>query len=183
MHIIGRGRHARETYPTRPQSSAGAQNLSIGAPPIVDFNAPFVPGTSPPTLFAAKLYTPKTSGLIQVNGNMAVVNDVNAEIYGFGIVVITGTGLSVSGGSVTQNGWVFGTSTPPVIGGVQSGAQIITAAGGSVAASGQLVSAFIGISNPALPVGVPVVLAVEWNSVGGHGVTGVSMLSISAQEL
>ena len=180
MHIIGRGRTARETYATRAQTQ-GAQNLTIGAPPIVAFNAPFVPGS--PSIFAAKLYTPKSSGLIQVSGSVGLVNDVNAETFAFGIIANFGTGLSVSGGSVTQNGWVFGTSTPPVIGGVQSGAQIITAAGGSVAASGQLVSAFIGISNPALPVGVPVVLAVEWNSVWGHGVTGVSMLSISAQEL
>ena len=184
MFIVGRGRTARETYPGAQSSSVGAlRNRNVATPYSL---VGFTPATNPSTsLIAALLFTPKVSGVIMASALLDLVNGATGDTYGMAVAVYSGTDLSVSGGATTSNGWVIGSTVPPVIGG--TGVTLEGLLGSSVealaaSAQGDLAVA-AAISQP-LPVGVPVVIGVLIDELGGgHALTNLSFTSLSALEL
>lgn len=181
--IIGRGRYAGEVYPEGTAGAAGAataalRNRNVAIPGAL--TAPFTPNNS---IIAAALFTPRVSGIVQVSASVVVQNDVVGETYAFVLAVTPGTGLTVTGGEATVDGWVVGSNTSPVVGGV-TGTPVLGIEDFAVLISGearQLVA--FGISDP-LPVGVPAVISVTLGQVGGgHALAQIAILNLSVMEL
>lgn len=173
-------RFGSETYPS---ASGGAAISALTNRNVAGLNALTAPFTPNNSLVGAILFTPRVSGVIQVASSMLIQNGGTADTYAMALEILPGTGLSVSGGEVTENGWVMGTVTPPVIGGVTGSPVLalesLTALAGS--ASGSL-SAY-GISPP-LPVGDPVVAVILMTQIGGgHSLSQVVFSNISILEL
>ena len=184
-HLIGRRGYSRETYPLAQGAASGAsRNRNVSVPETLV--APFTPATGGPgSLVAAILYTPQVSGVIQVSALLGVSNGASPDTYELGMAIFSGTGLTVTGGSVTSNGWVMGTTVPPVVGG--SGVALAQLIGVSVNtlpanASGDFAIG-AAISQP-LPVGIPVVIELLLLEVGGgNSLSAVAFSSLSVLEL
>lgn len=183
-HVIGRGRNARETY---PQSSAGSaqaasRNRNVSVPATV--SETFTPATGPSgSLIAAISFTPKVSGFIRVSTNIAFTNGAGADVFETTAVAVTGTNLSVSGGSETSNGWVLGLNTPPVIGGTPASGVEMGVAGQAVAATDQGVLLTFGTNSSPFEIGVPIVIElIMAQSNGGHSIAGVQFIQLSVVE-
>ena len=116
MHIIGRGRHGREVYPEANRGVIAFQDRLIATEQILPG---FTPSGSPmSSLIGAALVTPKASGIFVLLASVVLLSPSANDTFGLTVVPGTGNGLSVSGGSVTVGGWTFGTTVPPVVGGV-----------------------------------------------------------------
>ena len=180
MRIAGQRRG--ETYPGPKNSASGAlQNRNVAG--VTVLAVPFTPSVSPGSILAAILFTPKVSGVLQIAASLALANDVTGDTYALGAEIFTGTGLTVTGGAVTTNGWVMGSTVPPVIGGASVFNQLVGEAAETVVASGQASLNLFGISQP-VPVGVPVVILVALTEVGGgHAVTSLDFINLSVIEL
>jgi hypothetical protein len=182
MHIIGRGRYRGETYPSPPNAATVAlRNRNVAG--VVALVAPFTPSASG-GIIAAILFTPKVSGVVQVSATLAMTNGATPDDYTTIAYVVPGTGLSVTGGASTINGWVVGSTVPPLIGGVTGAPMIIGSAIAAIAggASGTLLT--FGISQPLLPVGVPVVIFILLAEVGGgHALADLGFINLSVLEL
>jgi hypothetical protein len=180
MHIIGRGRYAREAYPSPPNAATGAlRNRNVAG--SVALVAPFTPSGG---IIAAILFTPKISGVVQVSATIGMTNGVTPDIYTTIAYVVPGTGLSVTGGASTINGWVVGSTVPPLIGGVTGVPVPISSAVAAIAggASGTLLP--FGISQPLLPVGVPVVIFMDLSETGGgNALADLGFVNLSVLEL
>jgi len=185
-HLIGRRGHSRETYPGSPGgASVGAlRNRNVASP--TGLVGPFTPATTPSfSLVAAILYTPQVSGVVMVTALLDIGNGGTPETYGMAVAVATGTNLSVTGGASTSNGWVIGSTVPPVVGG--SGITLpqdlgISTEALAAGAVGDLAVA-AAISQP-LPVGVPVVIEILLNEAGGgHALASLAFTSLSILEL
>ena len=112
-------------------------------------------------------------------------NGATAETYGMSASIFNGTGLTVTGGENSSNGWISGSNTPPVVGGagiVQ--AQILGVGIVALAINGQGSLSLSGISQP-LPIGVPVAIEVFLTEVGGgHPIAGpLAFFALSVLEL
>ncbi len=139
---------------------------------------------STPTPLAAVLFTPRISGVIQISATLAVSNGSDSDTFELGAEIFSGTNLTVTGGAVTDDGWVMGTTVPPVIGG--SGvtiAQVVGAASVVAGADAQITFLVFGISKP-LPVGVPVAVEIPFFELGGtHSITAIEVVGLSVLEL
>ena len=184
MHLIGRGRYRTEAYPVAGASSAvsALQNRNISGPHSL--TVPYTPATTTPaTQFAAVLFTPRVSGVIQVSVGLAVVNGATADTYAVLVSTLSGTGLTVTGGETTDDGWVMGTNTPPVIGGVSAPDQLLGEIFEAVAITGSQSFVSFGISKP-FPVGVPIVVQAGMAEAGAaHDLTGFLITGLSVVEL
>jgi hypothetical protein len=120
-----------------------------------------------------------------VTALLELINGATPETYGLEILIVSGTGLTVTGGEVTSNGWVIGSNTPPVVGGVISGTQLIGAATSTLATNEQGTLSVSGaISQPLLPIGAPVVIKVVLLDIGGVAVlNALAFTSLSVLEL
>ena len=188
-HLIGRGRYARETYPTSSQNAAtvALRNRNVSAPASM---TAFTPATQPSlSLVAALLYTPKVSGVIQVSAILDLTNGVAPDTYVMLAFVATGTGLSVSGGESSSNGWFVGSpapGTPIVVGG--AGIVLSQLLGEDIATLAALEAGTLdvtaAISSSPLAVGVPVVIEVLIVEVGGgNALAAIAFTSLSILEL
>lgn len=180
MRIAGLRRG--EVYPQTggPGAAAGALlNRNIAGLQTLD--APFTPSGS---LIAAIAFTPRVSGIVQVSGNLLLTNGTDAETYIGAMGVETYTGLTVTGGEVTDGGWVMGTTTPPVLGGAAD-SSILALEAISKLTSGESGSmSFFGITPLALPIGTPSLVAVILSQTGGgHALAGVGIANLSVIEL
>lgn len=144
--------------------------------------APFTPSNS---LVAAALFTPRVSGILQVSGTLLVQNGGNADNYAMIMSVNSGTGLSVSGGESTSDGWVMGSATPPVVGGSTTG--VVTFEGfTSLAASAFGDLSVFGVMPPDLaqPIGVPLLIGMLLTEVGsGHALATLAVGNLVVMEL
>lgn len=184
--LYGRGRNARGTYPEGQISAGGVTAAALRNRNIAlatNLVAPFTPAAS---LIAAIAFTPKVSGVLQVSANIGLNNGVDTERYSLAMITSAGTGITVTGGASTSDGWMMGSTVPPVIGGVIGGIQFsvqdITASLGN--GDGSVLSVF-GISPaPSLPLGVPAVVRVFIAQLGGgHALSSLSILNLSVLEL
>jgi hypothetical protein len=185
MRIIGRGRYAGETYPDGlPSAGAAAaalRNRNVAAPTAL--SAPFTPPGGG-SIIAAVLFTPRVSGVLQVSTNVLLENGSDADTYATVTLIIPGTNLTVTGGEATSDGWVMGTTTPPVIGGTPASPIFTLESLDAIAgnAFGSLLA--FGISTPALPLGVPVAIVLELAETGsGHALAQVDIGNLSVMEL
>lgn len=168
MFIIGRGRYAREAYPSPPSAGSALRNRNVAAVPRT-MSGPFTPAGGPGfSVIAAILFTPKTSGVIDVTALLNVINGASPDTYGMAVEIVTGTSLSVSGGESASDGWVVGSNTPPVVGGVGlATAQFLGISSKTTAANAQTdLNVAAAVSQP-VSVGVPVVVQVVLSEVGG----------------
>lgn len=188
--VTGHGRYARATYPSTGGAAAAAtaalRNRNVSVVPA-GLTAPFTPVSGAiPSLLAAILFTPKISGVIQATAILSIVNGATPEPYALEMSIDTGTGLSVTGGESSSNGWVVGSNTPPVVGGsgIVSPEQILGICSIELLANGQgTVSVASAISQP-VPVGVPVVVKVAIGSTSGTSpLTTLLFSSLSVLEL
>lgn len=183
--ILGRGRYVYGTYPSPPNASAIAlQNRNVAE--VTSLGSPFIPATSPNSvLIAAILFTPRVSGVVQVTALLTLANGAAPETYAMAVQIATGTGLSVTGGEVTSNGWVIGSLVPPVIGG--AGIAIVQGLGSvaqAVAASGSGDLAIASAISQPLPVGVPFIIEVVLTELGGgNSIDQLAFTSLSVIEL
>ena len=183
-HLIGRGRYGRETYPEPGGGSAvaaaGNRNVSV----LTTIAETFAPGTAPDgSLVAAILYTPKVSGNIQVATNLSLSNGATLDTYQSTAVAIVGTGLSVSGGSETSDGWVMGLNTPPIVGGTPSSGVELGVASEAIASGQQGALSTFGMTPTPLALGVPVVIEVFMAETGGgHDLDSVIFIQLSVVE-
>jgi hypothetical protein len=184
-HVIGR-RNGRETYPevgTGGAAAAAFRNRNVAGPtPLV---APFTPATNPTVSpIAAVLYTPRVSGVVQVASTIGFINGAVAETYGLVGEILTGTGLSVTGGAVTTDGWVMGSTVPPVIGGAGVvTAQIMGEGVDAILANTDGGLSTFAISQP-LAVGTPVVIRIGLLQIGGgNEIATLAILNLSVLEL
>lgn len=174
-----------ETYPEtggRAGAAGALLNRNVAALPFA-LNSPFTPDSGGfGSLVAAIVFTPKVSGVIQVATSLDLVNGSDAEIYSLAVGLSTGTGLTVSGGENTSNGWVMGSTTPPVVGGTSALAQLL---GVDIAAIGSgapgALSTF-GISQPTT-VGTPVLITVTIAQTATHALAGIAAFGLSVVEL
>ena len=185
MHIIGRGRYARETYPGPQSAGVGAlRNRNVLAVPQL-LVVPFSPGTGAGSLIAATLFTPQVSGgVVDVTAGLLLTNGGVAETYGLSVAIAAGAGLSVSGGAGSSNGWFYGTTVPPTVGGAPTPVQVpgTSAQALAIGAVGSL-SVASAISQPLL-VGVPVVVEIVLSELGsGHSLASIAITSLSILEL
>jgi hypothetical protein len=184
MHVIRR--RGSEAYPIGlaavGAATAALRNRNVAAGPI-SLNAPFTPSDSGfGSIIAAILFTPRVSGVLQVSSTFQLANGVDAEAYAVAMQVFTGTGLSVTGGEATSNGWVVGSTTPPIVGGAGAvtdlpGADVVTLAGGG---NGALVT--FGITQPQA-VGTPLVLQLGLAQNDSHALAGIAAFCLSVLEL
>ena len=180
MHIIGRGRYRGETYPSPPNAATGAlRNRNVAG--IVALVTPFTPSGG---IIAAILFTPKVSGAIQVSATIGMTNGATPDIYTTIAYVVPGTGLSVTGGASTINGWVVGSTVPPLIGGV-TGVPVPISSASSAIAGGEIGTLLpFGISEPPLQVGVPVVIFMDLSETGGgNALADLGFINLSVLEL
>lgn len=185
MYIIGRGRYAREGYPESGQggsATVAARNRSVSQ--LTTVSETFTPGTAPSgSLVAAILFTPKVSGNVQVATNLTLSNGAASDTYQSTAIAIIGTGLSVSGGSDTSNGWVMGLNTPPVVGGTPTSGLELGVASEAVAAGEQGALSTFGMTPTPLAVGVPVVIEViVAETGGGHDLAEIIFVQLSIVE-
>ncbi len=187
--ILGRGRYIYGTYPSPSNSSASAlQNRNVAIPTVM--TAPFTPAVPPGSILAAILYTPRVSGVVQVTAMLDLINGATPEAYALVAEIVTGTGLTVTGGETgtptfsPSNGWVIGSSpNPPVVGGVVTDTNILGAATITLAANENGSLTVSAISQP-LPVGVPVVIKFVLEDTGGVAdLTTLEFTSLSILEL
>ena len=179
MFVIGRGNRGRETYPSPPNAATGAlRNRNIAGDVVL--TVPFTPSNS---VVAAILFTPKVSGVIQVSASLGLLNGATPDIYAADTFIVPGTGLSVTGGEVTVNGWVVGSNTPPVLGGVLGSNALTLVSVASVAGGALGALLTFGMSQP-LPIGVPVIVAVVMGETGGgHALAALAATNLSVLEL
>ena len=182
--VIGRGRNGRETYPT----SAGAggsggsavtalQNRNVAADTALV--APFTPSGG---VLAAVLFTPKVSGVIQIAASLAAVNSSgSADVDVAELAIQQGTGLNVTGGATTVNGWHMGSTVAPTVTGVFGATPLILEDLANTVGSGDSGTFLMfGVSTP-LPVGVPVVIALTLN--GSKSLSQLTITNLSVYEL
>ena len=175
--IIGRGRYARATYPVA--SFAAVRHLIS----ITNLPAPFTPAAAPAfTLVGACLVTPIKSGLFFFSATGQVTNGAAAGTYTLAAIASIGASLSVSGGSVSRDGWTLGTTTPPIVGG--SGIVPIASlaeATEAIAANGNgaIVCTGTNDSASALPLNVPSVVMLSILQPGG-GVSAINFFDLQA---
>jgi hypothetical protein len=144
-------------------------------------NAPFTPSSS---LIAAIAFTPRVSGIVQVSGNLILTNGGNAETYIGALGAETYTGLTVTGGEVTDDDWVMGTTTPPVLGGVIGASMLALESVAKLGVSESGSMTFFGITPLALPIGTPSLIALLLSQTGGgHALAGVGVANLSVVEL
>ncbi len=181
MHIIGKHRYGREAYPVSRVSASDAALRNRNIVGGTGLTQPFTPNTS---TIAAILFTPRVSGVMQVSATVAVQNGANPETYSMGLLIFTGTGLTVTGGEATVDGWVIGSNTPPIVGGV-IGAPVATVGDFTALATGEEGAlANFAVSTPPQPLGVPVVAAVVLSELGGgNPLAQISIANISIMEL
>ena len=186
MHLIGRGRYAREVYPSPPNAaSVAAKNRNVAAPPIF-LVSPFTPVVGPAgSLLAAILFTPKVSGVIQVTAELLVTDGATGETFTAAAKIIAGTNLTLTGGATTNNGWTLGSTVPPVVGGTGLTTAQVLGLGEKVFAANEISSLAIAaaVSQP-LPLGVPVAVEISLASLSGlNPVSGIGVTSLSIMEL
>jgi hypothetical protein len=184
MHLIRR--FGGETYGSG-QVGAGAaaaaalRNRNIAA--ATNLVAPYTPSG---LVIAAIAFTPRVSGVLQISAILVIVNGVNAEQYTLAMTISPGTGLTVTGGAATSDGWVMGSTVPPVIGGVTGATQLALQDIGPSIGNGifSTLSVF-GISPaPALPLGVPAVVQVLLGQAGGgHALAQLAFVNLTVLEL
>lgn len=177
------GRRSQNVYPDGLAAAAAAA-IALRNRNVAGSNTLVTPFTPSNSLIAACLFTPKVSGVIQVSGALLLQNGAVADTYTSIMEVIPGTGLSVSGGAVTDNGWVIGSTVPPVVGGVTGvpvlAIESLTALAGNAPGS---LSAF-GIGSSPQPLGVPVVITFLLAQVGGgHSLAQLDFTNLSVLEL
>jgi len=145
----------------------------------------FTPVTYPNyDIVAAILYTPKVSGVVQVNALLDLQNGATPETYGLVATVYDGPGLTVTGGASTSNGWVIGSTVPPIIGGTPNVNQILGGAQVALGANALGNLSITGVISQPLPVGVPVVIEILLNQIGGgHPLAAELFTSLSILEL
>lgn len=185
MFLIGKGRTARETYPSAPGGSAvnALRNRNVSAPESL--TVPFTPATSPSvSIIAALLYTPRVSGVILATALLDITNGATGDTYGLSLAVFSGTGLSVTGGAVTSNGWVLGSTVPPVVGGAGVALEgLLGSSTDTLGANAQGTLAVAAAISQPLPVGVPVVIEAIIDSLAGHPLAAIAFTSLSILEL
>ncbi len=180
MHIIGRGRYAGETYPKTPRIAA-LDNRAVAVTPI-DLTG-FTPATAPlQTNIAARLFTPRSSGIFQILATLAMTNGAGADTYALGALLIQGTNLVIGGGESTSEGWRVGADTPvTVTGGVVT--QVVANSVNPMLANAQQSFNISALTQPQ-EVGVPIAILLAVNEVaGGNAVTAAAILALSAYEL
>jgi len=185
-NIIGFGRRAREAYPATGGAAAATtsalQNRNVALPGALA--VPFTPANG---VLAAILFTPRVSGVIQVAASVLAENGTDAETYLMGVEVLPGTGLSVTDGDMTIDGWVVGTTSAPVVGGTPGSpvmvledisAPLLSGASGGLSVFG------ISDNVSRLPLGVPVVIVVVLGEAGsGHALAQLAVTNLSVMEL
>jgi hypothetical protein len=186
MHIIGRGRYAREAYPEVGQSSAAVgalRNRNVAGPTTL---VGFTPQTNPSfDIVAALLYTPKVSGVVMATALLDLSNGASADTYAIGVAIATGTNLTVTGGAGTSDGWVIGSTVPPIVGGTGVAlSQLLGTSTQFLAATDQGDLAVAAAISQPLQIGVPVVIEVMLSELGGgHALANLAFTSLSALEL
>lgn len=172
MYLIGRKGHKAEAYPQANAAVAAFQDRQIAPRQTL---AGFTPSGA---LFGVALVTPKASGIFMLIGNIVLTNGATPDVYSVTAQASTGTALVVSGGDVTVNGWTFGTSVIPVLGGsgvtpqaapmgVWNQSLIANAVGGL---------SFSGLNAVALPKGVASAVRLFVNEQGGgHAVAAATV--------
>lgn len=181
--IIGRGRYKTGVYPSGSTVAAGAavaalRNRNVAL--IGSLTAPFTPSNS---IIAAILFTPVVSGVVQVSANVLAQNGGTGDTYVLGLGAGPGTGLTVTGGEITVNGWVAGTNTPPVVGGTPGTPVLAVQAYTPLLASASGSFDVFGISDP-LPIGVPSVVLLSMTQVGGgHSLAQLAIADVTVMEL
>lgn len=176
MYIIGHGRKARESYPKANQGGAAVialQNRAISPAQALDA---FTPATGPSfSLLGAILVTPKASGIFMVATNIIIGQPAATDVFVLLVQTLTGTGLSVSGGTGGINGWHFGSATPPVVGGATTPASNIVNLDQTIASGAQGTLVGVGANNIPLALGVPAVITIAIAEVtGGHAVAAIA---------
>lgn len=187
MGFLIKGRRSTETY---PQAGGGAaisalRNRSaaqVGQPALP---VPFTPATDPAlSLIGARLVTPVASGVFMLLAEIILENGATQDSYDASAFFGTGSGLSVSGGNTTMNGWTFGTTTSPTVG----GSPVLQAA--PIASSVQTLPGtdyttltLAGTNLVALPIGVPSVIELLLTEVGGGNSLSEIGISVSLLEL
>ena len=185
-YLIGRGRTARETYPEaqRNASDGALLNRNVAIPTVLD--APFTPATGPSvSIIAAIVFTPKVSGVIQVTALLDLGNGETDETYSMQVAVMTGTNLTVTGGESTSNGWVMGSTTPPIVGGTGvTTSQLLGSSVRELSSTGDGdLNVAAAVSQPVGSVGVPIVIQIQLLSVDGDDLDSLSFTSLSVLEL
>jgi hypothetical protein len=97
-----------------------------------------------------------------------------------------GTDLAVTGGAATSDGWVMGSTVPPVVGGTPGTTQLALQSNSEALANGEsAVLSVFGISPaPPLPLGVPAVVQVLIAQAGGgHALAALAFLNLTVLEL
>ena len=177
------GRKGGETYPEGSAGAAGAASAALRNRNVVGSTALTVPFTPSNSLIAAILFTPRVSGVLQVSMDLLVQNGAGADDFIAVIEAVPGTGLNVSGGETTTNGWVMGSTTPPVIGGVTGTPSLVLEGFNSLGANANGSFNLYGITNP-MTVGEPmVVLVVLTESGGGNALAQLVIANLSVVEL
>lgn len=186
MYIIGHSRYTREAYPPNiaalGAATAAMRNRNIF--PATGLSQPFTPSTSASPI-AAIVFTPRVSGVLQVAASIVMQNGANPETYEMGLLVFPGTGISVTGGEVTINGWVAGSNTPPIVA-IVPGAPILTIADlVPLTPDVQGALAAFGITTPPQPLGVPLLVVVELGEVTGpaNPLAQIAIANLSIMEL
>lgn len=177
---------SRETYPSPPNAASIAlRNRSAAQATQPALPVPFTPSNFlPGSLVGARLVTPVASGIFMLLAEFQIENEATQDTYAAAAFFGTGTDLSVSGGNVTVNGWTFGTTTAPTVGGspaLQS-AQI-AASDQTVPGTDFATLTLVGTNLVALPIGVPSVIELFVFEVGGgHSLSEIGV-SVSLIEL
>lgn len=185
MKTFGWGRYKTGVYPSGSAAAAGAavaalRNRNIAAPTTLA--APFTPSGG--SLIAAILFTPRVSGVLQVSGNFLIQNGANGDTYAVAMEVDPGTGLTVTGGSDTSDGWVMGSTVPPVVGGAVGSPILAIEDLVTLATSQSGTLTVFGISTPPQPIGVPLVVTVILGETGGsHALDQIAITNLSVMEL
>jgi len=182
--VIGHGRYGRSVYPVTGLGAAAAAllNRNVAGPHSLD--VPYTPPQNLPTdPFAAIVFTPLASGVLQVSVSLSVSNGATGDNYGMQVSSLSGTGLTVTGGEVTDDGWVLGTNTPPVIGGVTAPDQLLGQAFEPVAANAPQSFLTFVVSQP-FTRNVPVIIQAAMVEAGtGHSLAGFLVNGCSVIEL
>lgn len=182
MNIIGKGRYARAVYPVTPRIAALA-NRAVAVNTPLDLTG-FTPETSPlATNIAARIFTPRSSGIFQVLATMGLLNGAGAETYSLAALLVQGTNLSIGGGQVTSEGWRMGADTPVTIGGVVSSTLLIAQSISAVAANGSQTLNIAALTSPQA-VGTPIVIMLAIGELGGgNALAGAFIDALGAYEL
>lgn len=182
MHLIGRGRYARSVYPVVPRIAALA-NRAVAVNTPLDLTG-FTPATSPlATNIAARLFTPRSSGIFQVLATLGALNGAGAETYSLAALLVQGTTLGIGGGQVTSNGWRMGADTPVTITGVVSSTLLIAQSISAVGANASQTLNIAALTSPQA-VGTPIaILLAIGEAGGGNALAGAFIDALAAYEL